>query len=56
MFVLIMNRSIAISNICSDEHGNCYNVKNKIQNKLFMYFEKGDIWFKLLRINSSWIE
>lgn len=33
MFVSIVNCSIAISNICSDEQGNCYNNKNNIWNK-----------------------
>lgn len=28
MFVLIVNRSIAISNICSDAQGNGSNIKN----------------------------
>lgn len=28
MFVLIVNRSIAISNICTDAQGNGFNIKN----------------------------
>ena len=40
MFVSIVNCSIAISNICSDEQGNCYNNKNNIWNKPIPSFSR----------------
>ena len=59
MFVLIVNRSIAISNICSDAQGNGSNIKNNevpVQKKImevvhhivfvFYYITKKDFLLK----------
>ena len=51
MFVLIVNRSIAISNICSDAQGNGSNIKNNEGGQsytvfIFYYFTKKDFRLK----------